>query len=130
MPEWRAGQWKTPIGAAKHPVELTRKPTGPPHFEYWQWRAAHGAYPFVVIRRNYSFQPVSSCSSIVVEECEHLPARELRPSIASRAKAAVVFICQNDQRYHPCWTPVPEVFFALPQQLFIMIDADDDLDRW
>jgi hypothetical protein len=75
------------------------------------------------------FQPVGSGSGVVVEECEYLPARELGPSIASRAKATIVFIGQNDQRYRPCRAPFSEVFFALPQQLLIMIDAHDDLDR-
>src|SRR5215470_15348806 len=130
MPEWCAGRRKTPIGATEYPVELVRKPTGSPHFEYRQWRTSHGAYPFVVIGGNQSFQPVGGGGSIVVEECEHLPARELGPGIASCAKVTVVFICQNGQRHCPCWALLPEIFFALPQQLLIMIDAHDDLDRW
>ena len=65
-PRWCTGQWQASIGAADHPIELIWKPAGPPHFEYWQWLATHGAYPFVVIRRNEQFQPVSSGNGVVV----------------------------------------------------------------
>ena len=129
MREWCAGQRQTPIGATQHPVKLIWKPMGPPVFEYWPGRTSHGAYPLVFIRGNESFQPVGSGSSVVVEKGEHLSARELGPSIARRAKAAVVFICQNDYWHRPRSAAFPEVFFALPQQLLIMIDADNDLDR-
>ena len=130
MRKWCASQWKTLISATKYPVELMWKPTGAPHFEYWQWRTTHGAYPFVFIRGNQPLQPIGSGISVVVEKCEHLPTRELGSSIASGAKVTVVFICQNDQWYRPCWALYPEEFFAPPQQLLIMIDAHDDLDRW
>jgi hypothetical protein len=60
-----------------------RKPSGPPCFEYWQWRTAHGAYPFVAIWGNLSLQPVGGGNSVVVKERQHLAARELGRSIAS-----------------------------------------------
>src|SRR5215467_2271811 len=113
MRERRAGRWKTPIGATEYPVKLVRKPTGSSHFEYRQWRTSHGAYLFVGIRGNQLFQPVGGSGGVVVEECEHLPARELGPRIASCAKVTVVFICQNGQRHWPCRALFPEIFFAL-----------------
>src|SRR5258708_2409377 len=130
MREWCAGQRKTTIGTTEYPVELIWKPTRPPRFEYRPWSPAHGAYPLVVIGGNQPFQPVGSRSSVVVQECEHLSTRELGRGIASRAQAAVVLICQNDQWYRPWRPPFQEVFFALPQQLLVMVDTHDDLDRW
>src|SRR5262249_9009560 len=102
MCEWCAGQWQAPIGATEYPVELIWKPRRPPRFEYGQWRAAHGAYPLVVIRVNQPFEPVGSGNSVVIEECEHLSTCELGRSVASGAKAAVVFICHNHQWPRPC----------------------------
>ena len=83
MREWCARQWKTAIGATEYPIEFIWEPARPPHFEYWQWCAADGAYPFAAIRDNQPLQPVRCGSSVVVEEREHLPTRELGRSIAS-----------------------------------------------
>ena len=112
MREWCAGQWHTSIGATVNPVELMRKPSGALHFKYWQWRTAHGPYAFVVVRSDQSLKPVRSCGSVIIKECEHLSTRELDRSIPGRAKAAVVFIRQDDDRYRACWVLCPEVFFS------------------
>src|SRR6516225_5697345 len=130
MREWCAGQWKTPVGATEYPVELMWKPAGPPRFEHWQRRTAHGAHPFVVIWGDQPFQPVSRGGSVVVEKSEHLPSGDLGRSIASCPKAAVVFICQNNEWHRPGRVPFLEIFPAPSQQLLIMIDAHDYLDRW
>jgi hypothetical protein len=130
MRERCAGRWQAPIGAAEHPVELEREPAGPPVFEYWQWRTAHRAHSLVVIRGDQPFQPVSSRGGIVVEECEHLPARDLGRGVASGAKMTIVLVWQDSQRHRPCWAPFSEVVFALAEQFLIVIDAHDDLDRW
>src|SRR5271157_393589 len=114
MQNWCAVQWQTPIGATEYPVELKWKPTGAPNFEYWQWRTAHGAHLFVVVRVNQALEPVGSGSSVIVEERDHLPARQLHRSIAGRAKVPIIFICHHDDWYWP-WALATEVFFAPPQ---------------
>src|SRR5262245_22055905 len=129
MREWCASRWESPIGATEYPVELMRKPTGPPHFECGQGRTAHGAHPFVLVRGHQPFQPVDSSSPLIVEARENIPICEAGRSVASGAKMTVVLICHNYQRHRSGWTLSLKVFCALLQQLVIMIDAYDDLDR-
>jgi len=83
------------------------------------------AVPLITVSATYG-----SGGSVVVKEGEHFPARELGRSIASRAKVTVVFVCHHDQWHRPGRPRLSEVFFGPPQELLIMINAHDDLDRW
>src|SRR5690348_4044747 len=100
------------IRAAEYPVELVGKPARAALFEYRQRRAAHGAHPLVLIRRNQSFQPGGGGGGVVVDERHHLPASELCPRVASSPKMTVVFVCQHGQWERPGGTPVAEAVFA------------------
>jgi hypothetical protein len=121
--------WKTFVGAAEDPGELVRIPTGPVLLEFRHCLAAHGAYPFAVVRGNQPLKPVRLGYGVIVDERHDISARELGASITGGAKATIVFIRQNHDRYRIGRALYPKILFALPQQLIIMINAYDDLDR-
>jgi hypothetical protein len=106
---------KALVGAAEHPGELVRVPTGPVRLEVRHCLAAHSADLFVVVRRDQPLKPVGFGPGVIVNERYDIPARELGASIAGGTKTTIVFIGQHHDRYCAGRALYRKVFFALPQ---------------